>query len=419
MLEKENMIPVLGKLKPESYAKQCSEASIHTGKYIKNFSCEEVFTGKRFQRYLNKTAEHILEFYKQIIGVYMENPVKNIEDWFIELIQISFSREEEEEDDADIRITDLIHPYAFPAPPDLLEDTQQVLDIFLDEPYLKKNGTPSLIDFIQQEFANACREHIARKSIEDMSINESNYFLTIPDTDIDYLLIIQHTLDWTIIDIEHFLKSQFTEAGIALFMNENFQTMEEEKNALEEELKQKSEELFLTQQKLKNEQEWKNEKQKRSQDEHLSNECIELKRQLAAEQKKNQMLQEKQVRLQETNRELEQMLETLSCIEETADEDDFCLDMNGHYIFLVDDSLPVSSRLKEEFPNAVLYKNNTNINASATDMVICLTKSITHTAYNGFKQQCRDKNIPFMHCPKTNLEFIKKAMDLEFKKLKN
>ncbi len=65
------------------------------------------------------------------------------------------------------------------------------------------------------------------------------------------------------------------------------------------------------------------------------------------------------------------------------------------------------SEIQKEFPNSTFIESNQNINADATDMVILMTKRVAHSVYHGIKKQCKDKNIPVLHCDKLNVKEIK------------
>lgn len=84
------------------------------------------------------------------------------------------------------------------------------------------------------------------------------------------------------------------------------------------------------------------------------------------------------------------------------------IDVDAKYIFVLKtrQKLDLESQIKLNFKNAVIADDPKVINQSA-DLVIFLTKWISHSLYSGAKRICKDNKIPYMHCPNSNIDMIK------------
>ena len=98
---------------------------------------------------------------------------------------------------------------------------------------------------------------------------------------------------------------------------------------------------------------------------------------------------------------------------ETDNCDDFKeVDVNGKYIFVADpDKTDFVSKIKNSFPNSVVTCTPYNLVPRSIDMVIIITSIMGHSVYNAFKTQCKNKNIPMIHCPSQNVDIIKRTME--------
>ena len=67
--------------------------------------------------------------------------------------------------------------------------------------------------------------------------------------------------------------------------------------------------------------------------------------------------------------------------------------------------------LLKEFPNSkVIDTNAASINATATDVVVLMTRYVCHGSYWGTRDECREKGIPVIHCKYTNVDIIKQTI---------
>jgi hypothetical protein len=85
------------------------------------------------------------------------------------------------------------------------------------------------------------------------------------------------------------------------------------------------------------------------------------------------------------------------------------LDANGKYIFIGFDKNGFQEQVLKHLPQAKFQDTNADIHSS-TDMVVMLTKHITHPTCLGVKEQCKNKGIPLVYCKHSNIDLIKELM---------
>ena len=83
------------------------------------------------------------------------------------------------------------------------------------------------------------------------------------------------------------------------------------------------------------------------------------------------------------------------------------VDMNARYLFIIGSDIPLQTTLKKEFPNAEFASKTIHLTHTKYDMVIALTSCIDHKYYLAIKKQCKDHDIPFVHCPHSNIEMMR------------
>lgn len=83
------------------------------------------------------------------------------------------------------------------------------------------------------------------------------------------------------------------------------------------------------------------------------------------------------------------------------------IDYNAKYVFVLKTRQPLDleNSIRSVFKNAVIVNDTKGINQSA-DLVILLTKWMSHSLYAGAKRVCKDNKIPYMHCPNSNIDII-------------
>lgn len=374
--------------------------------YIYSFVYNENFGGKRFSRYLQKVKSEVEDFICRISC----NDDVNFIDWVIEMIYRYYQDDQKQEAIDKFEHNTTGHYY------DIIRNRAyefESVDVkeFLLDPY-KKYGNKSIEDMINEEFANACKLHIARQCTMHQEITEDNYNITLPRvSDRKYAEIwdiISNTINWSMRDIRNLaVDIKAEEMSVSAMRNkyvarllDDLEEFEEKIATLEKENETLQQQVSVLKSKLNTKPDALEDLVKPYKD---ANE--ELRRRLASLQKKYDALEEK---CQKEYKQ-EEVVNTASVPSEEVVET-LDIDTEARYVFLVDPALPVAQRLLEEFPNCIVTKSNDNIDAKTTDFVVALTKSMRHDVYHGMRTQCKNKNIPFLHCHKTNVEFIKNTI---------
>lgn len=161
-----------------------------------------------------------------------------------------------------------------------------------------------------------------------------------------------------------------------------------------------------------------------------------LETKLEAEQKKNEVLEDKlhnigeehhqekiamQKRYNKLNdkyNDLQKFADELQAdiAEEESDEvaavyDVDTVDTDGKYAFVVAGDIRIQQTLKELFPNCQIVNTTTYDTRNRNlDAVVFLTGCIKHKLYTGLKGQCVKYGIPWAHCPSSNINNIKIAI---------
>ena len=145
-----------------------------------------------------------------------------------------------------------------------------------------------------------------------------------------------------------------------------------------------------------------------------SNEIITMLENTIAEcERQNIKLAEKLQKAIEENRNLKSEMKLLLPEDEQEnitplEIDTKDIDYNAKYVFVLKTRQPLDleNSIRSVFPNAMIVSDTKGINQSA-DLVILLTKWLSHSLYSGAKRICKDNKIPYMHCPNSNIDIIK------------
>lgn len=145
-----------------------------------------------------------------------------------------------------------------------------------------------------------------------------------------------------------------------------------------------------------------------------SNESITMLENTIAEcERQNSKLAEKLQKAIEENRNLKNEMIMLLPEDEQknigpVEIDTKDIDYDAKYVFVLKTRQPLDleNSIRSAFKNAVIVNDTKGINQSA-DLVILLTKWMSHSLYTGAKRVCKDNKIPYMHCPNSNIDIIK------------
>jgi hypothetical protein len=263
---------------------------------------------------------------------------------------------------------------------------------------------------VEAETCFACKKYIKQKAQVNYNIANDNYFICIPNNFEDCQRIFEDTINGISISLGNFFSSVYAQT-ISNYVTDDIKTMLQTKYAdnqkvldeLTETIKEKDDEIF-----------------------ELHSSISSLKNQLSMQAKSideqhksilehNNALQRKVSKLEKLNALLMKSKQTDSDnIQETnlddVDEIAIEIDCNCKYVFVGFDKNGFQEQVLKHFPNAIFVDSNVNLTPSSADMVIMLTNHITHPVYYGMKEQCKNKQIPFIHCKHSNIELIKELI---------
>lgn len=382
-----------------------------------SFIYDDDFRGKRFSRYVEKTKSYIFENYakKYYLKIISDFKIVNLNDFVIKIFHLYyaylknnfFENDENESNNKSIESEGILrafHKYTL-IDFDLGIDRRNLLEKFLTYPYLKKGMKGfSLNYFIDEEIKNACADFIRKKSLSNKNLDKSNYFLTLPDSDIDAIYIFEDVINRVNVDVSRFIRSEITswynEASRDEVLKGLHEELDEEKDytcELEEELKKKNKECLILKEKLGKIEIIEEEKRRIINDDYWSLE----KQHLKLKEKYNNLLS-KYSTLKDTAK--------IDSQNEQAELQFIDVDVNKRYLFIAYDDITFKDNILNVFKNSFFSDKNFNIDSNSVDIVIVLTTHIDHSTYYSVKEQCKTKNIPFLHSSFNNVDLIKELI---------
>lgn len=377
------------------------------GKYI--YKLKTLIEKKLYEMYkLNKSIEaYAIGF----IGQYMK-------DYLLPLIENQEIPEVNVEQLENINVMAFFHQHCersilaeFSDDEDAQEYIINAIQNYSDEFYEVLDGgkiDSELQIIIDKELSNACIDYLNKKFSIDENINENNYINTaVPkENSFDVFEIFLNLSNRLLIDFERIIIKGVLEMAVSLIVESKLDDVSEE---FEDLMYEANRNRFLY------EDISETVKEKDKEINRLNNvingintggkdkEITEVKLQLNKLQKKYDSLQEKYNNLKNISSEAVVVEKPETVVSENINN----VDCNKRYVFVISAWSNLISEIQKEFPNSVFIESNQNINADATDMVILMTKRISHSVYHGIKRQCKDKNIPVLHCDKLNIKEIK------------
>ena len=375
---------------------------------------EETFIGKRFERYIQKTTDSVVnEYIKTKFKRQFDNAivlkstsnsyrVKSLSDFVIALFQSYHHPLMEKFEHKDHVMHPLLRIYACPNPD--LEIDKEFLQTYVLNAF---SGENSFFAMVEEEIKLSCKKLIILKAELDKNIDDSNYFVTIPRTLDQCAMFFIDVVNGVQLSLEHLFASNAAKAMCDFVSNEITQDMYNSVEEMKESLKilnneiTKKDNIILS---LKRKIETLEEKIKEKQDStQIQNELIEHNLQLT---RQNQKLKEKYRKL--LFKKNVQQFELVNKIDEPIKHIND-LDTNGKYIFIGFDKNGFQEQVLKHLPQAKFQDTNADIHSS-TDMVVMLTKHITHPTCLGVKEQCKNKGIPLVYCKHSNIDLIKELM---------
>ena len=246
------------------------------------------------------------------------------------------------------------------------------------------------------------------KSELNHDIDNTNYFVTIPKTLEECALFFIDVINGVHLSLEHLFSSNTAQAMTEFVSDEatkeiydDIEKMKDDVKLLHDLVDKKEIIISSLKRKISSLEKQLKEQAKHKQVQHY--EIMEHNFQLS---RKNQKLKEKYQKL--LNKKLDTENKEQSDISESTEiiKD---LDLNGKYLFIGFDKNGFQEQVLKHLPYARFQDTNADIHSS-TDMVVMLTKHITHPTCLGVKEQCKNKGIPLVYCKHSNVELIKDLM---------
>lgn len=156
--------------------------------------------------------------------------------------------------------------------------------------------------------------------------------------------------------------------------------------------------------------------QKTDESEELKKKVTMLNNALTESDRANTKLAEKMMKLEEENKSLQEEINLIlpESMERKEPEENIRLkdvDYTKKYAFVMQNpqQLELEGELKEMFPNSVIAKKTSQINASF-DLVIFITEFLSHSMYGAIKKLCKDMGVSYIHCGNMNAEKIRHSI---------
>lgn len=110
---------------------------------------------------------------------------------------------EEGEFESDGMLFECLHNYAYSIRRDIFDKT--ILTDYLCNPHI--DLLFSFGEIIDKEIENVCMDYIRMRCMEMENVDESNYFLTLPENPVHAMFLLDRILDLIKIDIDNFCSS--------------------------------------------------------------------------------------------------------------------------------------------------------------------------------------------------------------------
>lgn len=377
-------------------------------KYTNSFTESPSFSQKRFSRYVEKVADVLLEYCRKL---FPNQKIYNLNEWYIDTLNYYFRVKlfGKSETNYNYDFIKLIDTYAVSFYI-YYTNTRDNLMNYLSDAYSKIDM--SINEIITVELDNACKKYLNRKAITDGELNEANYITrAIPETPMEKLDLLEDILNRCVISIEHITSSDLSVSTIEIVKDGAVQKAKKELSAKNTQIENLTKEMDLLRFQAKTEK-----KQKESAIQTLGSANIQKKQ--AVSPSYHQKVKRDIKAKKDTNKRSEvfqhKLLEGTETVKETERKELPQLCDFGNYVFVVNSDLRLAKRIKSEFPKSHIISGSKKIKLENVDMVIAMTRSISHAWYYGIKKQCKTKGILFVHCPSTNMDELKLLIQKTF-----
>ena len=374
--------------------------------YDNSFIFDKDFEDKRFDRYVDRCKQAIMErLQKDYVTNKNQELSNNLTDFVLNFLGGYYFSESEKVKNKR-QLYSQIHTYYIDGIFSIDGDSEYIEDLFCEENVPKKYKLRTIVD---KEIRAVCKQYIRWKSIQLNNIDKANYFQTQPKTESDFLYILKLVVDWVCVDIERYatmkevekleLVSQFPvdDERITDYM-QDIEELEKTISEKDKQIEAQKQQVKILEEKLK-----RQENKEQTDLDRVVNNNFELQRKYDKLIRKYNSLAEKYNDLKEQFEE-----EKIDIVETEASLIE--LDTDGKYLFVLSEESSFMDVIVDAFPNVEFCFENKNIIHKNYDMVVCITSHIDHSTYLGIKAQCKNNNIPFVHCRHSNIPLIKQLM---------
>ena len=283
--------------------------------------------------------------------------------------------------------------------------------VFLTSKFLKNYllGTTKKVtkgyevhNIIEREFVLTCLDWIAEEILIS-NISESNIMVLVPKDPNMQDLFVKRLMIRVMVSVERFVRNEsakkffaVTEKGAERDNIKLIGSLREENDKLQKEIKNQEYIIGELKRKL--------EKSNSSKDTEMDELCKENLERARKIQKLERKIEELEVKLNTTQNK--QSTTSINKEEIIIPE----VDTNKRYIFVCAEWSNFENELKNNFPQCEIITNFASIKNMKIDLVVFFSNHISHKLYYGIKKQCKDYNIPYIHCNSTNIDSLKREI---------
>lgn len=295
--------------------------------------------------------------------------------------------------------------------------------VFLTSKFLKNYllGTTKKVtkgyelhNIIEREFVLTCLDWIAEEILIS-DISENNILIIVPKDPNIQDLFIKRLMTRVVVSVERFVRNEsakkffaVTEKGAERDNIKLIGSLKEENGKLQKEIKNK--EFIISELKRKLD---KSNSSKDAEMDELCKENLEKARKIQKLERKVKELENKLNTIQDNqtttfknkDNTLNNKDNTLNNKEEITIPE---VDVNKRYIFVCAEWSNFENELRNNFPQCEIITNFASIKKMKIDLVVFFSNHISHKLYYGIKKQCKDYNIPYIHCNSTNIDSLKR-----------
>lgn len=375
-------------------------------RYWHSFVSKDGFENKQFERYVEKVKDALRDFLP--IFLPKKSCCHSVERMLLVMLAIYHTPYESSKTQKDVDgIYQFMHNYI------IYTDKLNFAEILSSDDYETKKlekaldvnrETHTAVECILYELRYACKEFIRKRASINPNIDKSSYFATLPKTQIELLEIVQNTLNWTSIDIERSIRSNFNEALVNTKKEEFVEELTEKVNNMAKELESNEQQIKTLKCTISD---------LTTKLSTVGNKCTDC--QLDKKEYIDALIRENQ-KIKTRYGELLNKYHTIkrgSTDMDISIDNDFALpelDVTKRYLFIVGEEITFQSKITKAFPNALFTCKMQSLNQMDIECVIAITSCIDHSLYYGMKSHCKSQNIPFIHCEHSNVELIKQLL---------